>query len=429
MKGIHGKIHRLIISRQVVGKKSSFLKHKDNITKVTLITIMIAITFVILCGCGIVGNHRKNGDSNNVGNKGNKKEELQQEKDRSKQVILEPVVDLVQEKLDAMTLEEKIGQLFIVGFNGCEANEEISHMIKDRHVGGVIFFSENIDTVVQTKGLIENLNSLNSKNPLKLFISLDEEGGIVSRIPKEMGSFESAWDVGARGDLDYSFNHGRLIGETVKSLGFNLDFAPVLDVNSNSDNPVIGIRAFSDDPQVVKVMGTEVFKGIRSAGVIAVGKHFPGHGDTDVDSHVAVPVINKSIDELKNIELIPFKYAIDNGIDMIMVGHLYLPQLDDKYVSSLSKKIITGILRQELGFNGVVITDDMIMEGVKRTYTTRESAVKAIEAGNDIIIVSRAFKDQEEAIDGLLEAVKSGVISEKRIDESVYRIINLKKNI
>ncbi len=260
-------------------------------------------------------------------------------------------------------------------------------------------------------------------------MSVDEEGGVVSRIPKEMGRFESAWDVGATGDLNYAFEHGKAIGETIKSLGFNLDFAPVLDVNSNPNNPVIGNRAFSDDPEIVKKMGTEVYKGLKSAGVLGVGKHFPGHGDTDVDSHVGVPVINKSLDELKKLELIPFKYAIDNGVEMIMVGHLYLPQLDKDYVASISENIVTKLLREELGFNGVVVTDDMIMEGVKGKYPTNESAVKAIEAGNDIIIVSSGIHDQNSAIDGVVEAVRNGIITEKRINESVYRILKLKNTI
>ncbi|MEG2290058.1 MAG: glycoside hydrolase family 3 N-terminal domain-containing protein [Clostridium sp.] len=375
-------------------------------------TILLGITLTLLCGCSIAANYKEN--------------EIQKEEEKNETELQENQRDLVQEKVKSMTLEERVGQLFIVGFNGTEANEEITNMIKVRKVGGVIFFGGNLGTVAESKELIEDLNNLNSENHVKLFMSLDEEGGIVSRIPKEMGSFESAWNVGSKGDLKYAFDHGMAIGETIKSLGFNLNFAPVLDVNSNPNNPVIGSRAFSDNPEVVKTIGTEVFKGMKSTGIIASGKHFPGHGDTSVDSHFTTPIINKSIEELRNLELIPFKYAIDEGIDMIMVGHLYLPQLDSEYISSLSSKIITGLLRQELGFNGVVITDDMMMEGVKGKYSTKEAAVKAIQAGNDIMIMSRTFQDQGDAIDGVMEAIKNGIISEERINESVYRIIKLK---
>jgi len=399
----------------------------SKLIKVILIIVVIFTSVILFCGCRLISKEVKYNNEIDIEGKydedfgkNNSVEELGEE---------EPQVDLIQNEIDAMSLEEKVGQMFIVGFNGYEVDDNIINLIKNKKVGGIILFSKNINTVNQTKKLIESLNELNSENKFKLFMSVDEEGGIVSRIPKEMGQFESAWDVGVTGDLNYAFEHGKAIGETIKSLGFNLDFAPVLDVNSNPNNPVIGIRAFSDDHETVKKMGTQVYKGLRSTGILGVGKHFPGHGDTNVDSHVGVPVINKSLEELKNLELIPFKYAIDNGVDMIMVSHLYLPQLDKEYVASISKNIVTKLLREELGFNGVIVTDDMIMEGVKGKYPTSESAVKAIEAGDDVIIVSAGIHDQNSAIDGVIEAVRNGIISEKRIDESVYRILRVKNNM
>lgn len=402
----------------------SIFKIISKLTKIIKIVVVICTTIILFCGCSIISkgskyNSKINIEDNSI-EENNSKEEFGED---------ESQVDLIQDKIDSMSLEEKVGQMFIVGFDGFEVDDNIINLIKNKKVGGIILFSKNINTVNETKKLIENLNKLNGENKVKLFMSVDEEGGVVSRIPKEMGHFESAWDVGATGDLNYAFEHGKAIGETIKSLGFNLDFAPVLDVNSNPNNPVIGIRSFSDDPEIVKKMGTEVYKGLKSTGVLGVGKHFPGHGDTAVDSHVGVPVINKSLEELKKLELIPFKYAIDNGVEMIMVGHLYLPQLDKDYVASISKNIVTKLLREELGFNGVVVTDDMIMEGVKGKYPTNESAIKAIEAGNDLIIVSAGIQDQNSAIGGVIEAVRSGVITEKRINESVYRILKLKNTI
>ncbi len=397
------------------------------LTKVIMIVVVICTSNILFYGCSFISKESKYNNKIDIGDKSNR--DLKNNNRVEEFGEEEPQVDSIQDEIDAMSLEEKVGQMFIVGFDGYEVDDNIISLIKNKKVGGIILFSKNINTVSGTKKLIESLNGLNNENKVKLFMSVDEEGGVVSRIPKEMGRFESAWDVGATGDLNYAFEHGKAIGETIKSLGFNLDFAPVLDVNSNPNNPVIGNRAFSDDPKIVKKMGTEVYKGLKSAGVLGAGKHFPGHGDTDVDSHVGVPVINKSLDEIRNLELIPFKYAIDNGIDMIMVGHLYLPQLDKDYVASISKNIVTKLLREELGFNGVVVTDDMIMEGVKGKYPTNESAVKAIEAGIDVIIVSAGIHDQNRAIDGVVEAVRNGIITEKRINESVYRILKLKNTI
>ncbi|MFR1710181.1 MAG: beta-N-acetylhexosaminidase [Clostridium sp.] len=402
-------------------------KFINKLIKCMKIVIIMSTIAIFLCGCSVINKHLE--DKNEVETE-EKNEKSPESKDNvGKEEEEEKEVDLIQKQIDNMTLEERVGQMFIVGLDGYEVDDNIVNLIKNKKAGGVILFSKNINTVEQTKRLIGDLNELNGESQPKLFMSVDEEGGIVSRIPKEMGQFESAWDVGATGDLSYAFEHGKAIGKTIKSLGFNMDFAPVLDVNSNPNNPVIGIRAFSDDPQIAKTMGTEVYKGLRSTGVLGVGKHFPGHGDTDVDSHVAVPIINKSLDELRNLELIPFKYAIDNGMDMVMVSHLYLPQVDDEYVASLSSNIVTKLLRKELGFNGVVVTDDMIMEGVKGKYPTSESAVKAIEAGDDLIIVSTGIEDQNSAIDGVIEAVRNGIISNKRIDESVYRILKMKNDI
>ncbi|MEW8994261.1 beta-N-acetylhexosaminidase [Clostridium sp.] len=399
----------------------------SKLIKFIIIVVVICTSVILFCGCRLINREVK--DNNEIDVESKSEDDLGKNNSVEELGEEEPQVDLIQNEIDAMSLEEKVGQMFIVGFDGYDVDDNIINLIKNKKVGGVILFGKNINTVNQTKKLIGSLNELNSKNKFKLFISVDEEGGIVSRIPKEIGQFESAWDVGVAGDLNYAFEHGKAIGETIKSLGFNLDFAPVLDVNSNPNNPVIGIRAFSDDPEIVKKMGTEVYKGLRSTGILGVGKHFPGHGDTEVDSHVGVPVINKSIEELKNLELIPFKYAIDNGLDMIMVSHLYLPQLDKKYVASVSKNIVTKLLREDLGFNGVIVTDDMIMEGVKGKYPTNESAVKAIEAGDDLIIVSAGIHDQNSAIDGVMEAVRNGIISEKRINESVYRILKIKNDL
>ncbi len=340
---------------------------------------------------------------------------------------IEEKVDLVKEKLDTMTLEEKIGQLFMVSVEGETPDENITKLIQQYKVGGIILFSNNIKTSEQTRALLNNLKELNVNNPLNLFLSVDEEGGVVSRFPKDISNFESAWKVGQKNDVNYAKDHGRKIGDTIRELGFNMDMAPVLDVNSNPKNPVIGSRAFSDDPQVVKNMGVQVYKGLEDAGIIAVGKHFPGHGDTSEDSHTGLPIVNNSIDRLRNLELIPFQYAIDNGIEVILTSHILLPKIDEENVATVSSKIITDILRKEMNFKGVVITDDMAMKGVRVNNTIEEGSVKAILAGCDIVLICHSAEDQDKGINAVLNAVKTGIISEERINDSVYRIINLKQ--
>lgn len=394
--------------------------------KLIIMTAILFITGCVFSGCS------KN-ESESI------KKNLEEEKNEEN-VVYDVVYDNVEEEevvetikkdeirkmVDDMTLEEKIGQMFIVGFEGYELDENIKDLILNKQVGGIILFSKNISTVEQTRNIINELNELNNRNKAKLFISVDEEGGIVSRIPKDVGNFESAWSVGSTGDLDYAFEHGKAIGTALSNLGFNVDFAPVLDVNSNPSNPVIGVRAFSDDPYVVRDMATQVYNGLKAKGIIAVGKHFPGHGDTSIDSHEAVPVINKSIEELQQLELIPFEYAINQGIPMIMTSHLLLPQLDSEEVASLSPKIINDLLREKLNFKGVTITDDMVMGGVTENYTVEEGIVKAIEAGQDMVILSGEYENQLAAINVVIETVNSGRISEDSIDESVYRILSLK---
>lgn len=414
-----------------------FKKLKINVVrvlkKIIIITGVVCLGVNILTACSpkekseIKEEAQQEKEENNIGdNSKNQEEELEQEYSKE-ETIETSKKDEILELMDTMSINEKIGQMFIIGFEGYEPDEYIKELIVKNHVGGIILFSKNISTVEQTKILINELNQLNSENKVKLFMSVDEEGGMVSRIPKEMGAFEAAWDVGSTGDLIYAYEHGKAIGTTLKSLGFNVDFAPVLDVNSNPNNPVIGTRAFSNDPYVVRDMAVQVYKGLKEEGIIAVGKHFPGHGDTSVDSHLAVPVIDKSLKQLEEIELIPFEYAIKEEIPMIMTSHLMMPQLDGKEVASLSEIIMKDILRGKLNFNGVTISDDMVMGGITENYRVEEGTVKAIEAGQDMVILSSGYENQIAAIEAVKKAVNDGRISEEKINESVYRILTLKR--
>ena len=225
----------------------------------------------------------------------------------------------------------------------------------------------------------------------------------------------------------FSYDIGKLLGKELSAFGFNLDFAPVLDINSNPENPIIGDRSFGTRCTIVSELGIQTMEGIRSEHVIPVVKHFPGHGDTAVDSHKELPIIQKSLKDLHALELIPFKQAIEQGTEVVMIGHILLPKIDPTYPASLSEKIITGILREQLDYEGIIITDDMTMKAIVNTFEIGEAAVSAVKAGNDIVLVAHDYANVIKAKDAILQAVKTGEISEQRIDESVNRILSIKK--
>ncbi len=301
--------------------------------------------------------------------------------------------------------------------------KELIHKYK---IGGIILYAENIETSKQTLQLLNQLKMENEDNPQPLLLGIDQEGGDVSRLPKEIIHIPTNQEIGARNNSQFSYEIGTLLGKELNAFGFNLNFAPVLDVNSNPNNPVIGDRSFSNDTDVVSKLGIKTMKGIQSQNVISVIKHFPGHGDTSVDSHLNLPVVNKSLEQLDELELLPFKEAIDNGADAVMIAHLLLPKIDGKFPSSMSKKVITDILREQLAFDGVVISDDMTMNAITNNYDMKEAAVESVKAGSDIILVAHDYNKIIATVDTLKQAVIKGEISEDRINESVRRIIGLK---
>jgi beta-N-acetylhexosaminidase len=321
--------------------------------------------------------------------------------------------------IDEMSIDEKIGQLIISSYSNID---EIVPIINEYKLGGVILYKNNINTISQVKDDINKLKAINNK--ISLFISIDQEGGRVTRLPSEMGSFESAMSIGSKNDLDYAYESGKKIASFLTELGFNLDFAPVLDIFSNPKNTVIGERSFGTNPSVVSRMGIQVIKGLHSENIMATAKHFPGHGDTLVDSHIGLPVVDKTVAELKDFEFIPFANAIKNDIDMIMVAHIILSKVDD-LPSTMSKNIVTDILRRDLGYDGVVITDDMSMGAIAKNYTIPEAAVMSINAGCDIILV-KGVNNTISIINSIKASMQNGVLAEKRIDESLYHILTLK---
>ncbi|MGE4272498.1 MAG: beta-N-acetylhexosaminidase [Desulfitobacterium sp.] len=338
-----------------------------------------------------------------------------------------PKVDPIAEQLKTMSLEEKVGQLVIVGTDGYEINENTQRLIQTYHVGGFILFQKNIRDTQQMLDLVNSLKKTNAINETPLFLALDEEGGRVSRMPADLQKMPSSQKVGRQNNPDLANRVGEILGQELKAFGMNVDFAPVLDIFSNPQNTVIGDRAFGSTPELVSELGIQTMQGIQAQSIIPVVKHFPGHGDTTVDSHVGLPKVDYDLERLKNFELIPFSDAIAQDADAIMLAHILIPQLDPDYPASFSKTLITDILRDDMGFEGVVITDDMTMGAILENYEIGQAAVKSLQAGSDIVLVCHDFAKEEAVLQAILTAARTGEISTAKIDESVYRVLALKK--
>lgn len=335
--------------------------------------------------------------------------------------------------ISGMTLEEKVCQLFMVTpeqlthvSTVVQAGESTKASLEKYPVGGLVYFKQNILDEEQIKTMIANSRSY-SKYPL--FIGVDEEGGsLVARIANNEGfSVEKVPDmqtIGASEDYEAAYQAGRTIGSYLSELGFDMDFAPVADVLTNPNNTVIGKRSFGPDAKVDAQMAAQVVKGLKEYNIKAVLKHFPGHGGTDGDSHEAAVTNGRTLAQLEETEFLPFVSGIQAGAKFVMVGHISLPEVTgDSIPATLSPAIIGGLLRERLGFDGIVITDSMSMGAITNYYTPAEAAVKVIQAGGDMILMPADF---EQAYEGVLDAVRDGTLSEERINESVYRILDCK---
>ncbi len=327
-----------------------------------------------------------------------------------------------------MTLHEKIGQMLLLGWQGPDAhgvNAQAAALVDELHVGGVIVFTRNAET---RDGLRASLTEMQGRAAARglppLFVSVDQEGGRVSRLgPPHFASAPSARSLGAAGDPDRARAAARDIARELRSVGINWDFAPVLDTNNNPRNPVIGGRSYGDDPQVVAAMGIAAVRGFQEdGGILACGKHFPGHGDTEIDSHLALPRIAHGRERLEQVELVPFQAAIAAGLAAVMSAHILFPALDAELPATLSPRILTGLLRHEMDFRGLVITDCLEMRGVSEGWGSAEAAVLAVLAGADILLCCHTWEVQKSIRDALVQAARSGRIPEGRLDESLARI-------
>ncbi|MFC3041538.1 glycoside hydrolase family 3 N-terminal domain-containing protein [Virgibacillus xinjiangensis] len=348
--------------------------------------------------------------------------------------------DLIDQAIDNMTLNEKIGQMLMPDFrtwNGQNVTEmlpEIERIVQKYHLGGVILFRENVVTTEQTAKLVAAYQEASEK--YGLLMTIDQEGGVVTRLQSGT-DMPGNMALGATRSEELTEQVGRAIGEELQSLGINMNLAPVMDVNNNPDNPVIGVRSFGESPELVADLGISYTQGLQQAGVATTAKHFPGHGDTSVDSHLGLPEVPYDKERLSEVELYPFQKAMDAGIDAIMTAHVTFPNIDDTKVVSqkdgseislpatLSHKVLTGLMREEMGFDGVIITDALNMRAISDHFGSVDAVKRAVKAGTDIILMPVGL---EEVADGLREAVEDGEISEQRIEESVARILELKLN-
>ena len=326
----------------------------------------------------------------------------------------------VEAELKMMTLDQKIAQLLIVQAPSLTISEKLAEQLRTAPYGGFILMGNAYGTLSNTRDFVQKLRDL---SVYPLIISTDQEGGNVQRMqsissPKAT-KIPYAAEMGYIGSMDLTKKVGGVAGRELSVVGINVDYAPVLDVNSNPNNPIIGKRSFSSDPTMAYKMGNAFAEGLAESHVTAVYKHFPGHGDTSTDSHISLPVVNKTREQLDAVELVPFKEAIKNGAEMIMVAHIALPKITgDKTPASLSRKITTELLRDELGYKGLVVTDGLNMGALTKNYKDEDIYWMAVDAGADLLCLPSNP-------DLAISSIKAH-ISEARIDESVRRILYYK---
>ena len=407
---------------------------------IVVLIVMVCLTagiwgiFMLRGSAGKAGGHVENDNGNpgvaaDVTESGTTTEEQTADSQETTEVTEEEKPSLVDETLAGMTLHEKVCQMMFVtpeeltGEDGVTvAGDATRQALENYPVGGIVYFAKNLESQDQVKEMIDNSQKYSS---IGLFVATDEEGGVVNRLMDTVGTtyIGSMYYYKDDGD-ETAYENASTIANDMSALGFNLDFAPVADVWSNPDNTVIGERAYSDDyAQAAELVGNAV-KGFNDGGVMCTLKHFPGHGDTAEDSHYSSAYVHRTKEEIMADEMQPFRSGIEAGAEFVMVGHLIVPDIDE-VPATLSYKIATGILRDELKFEGVAITDSFEMESIADNYSVDDAVVMSVKAGMDMILQP---KDMASAVNSIEQAVADGELSEDRIDESVRRILTLKES-
>lgn len=327
-------------------------------------------------------------------------------------------------KFNNMSLSEKIGQMIMIDYRDVtEMNVELENILTKYNPGGFILFKSNIANFEQTKKL---LNDIKNVGEIKSFISVDQEGGRVQRLDSRVGfdSYPPMGEIGKSMDEKIAFDLGVKMGAELKSIGVDMDMAPVLDIFSNPENRVIADRAFGSSSDIVKKMAFAYADGLKKENIIAVGKHFPGHGDTVKDSHIDLPVIDKSLEDLKQLELIPFIEAVKQKLPALMVAHIAVPKVTgDNLPSSLSSVMISDLLKEDMGYNGLIMPDSLKMRALSNYFTNEDIYLRCVQAGNDFLLMPQDIND---AFNVIYRKVNEGLISENRIDASVYKILSTK---
>lgn len=324
-----------------------------------------------------------------------------------------------------------VGQRMVVGFYGTEVNDDIKDLISNYKVGNIILFKHNVKNNTQLKALCSELHDLVKQHTgHEAFITIDQEGGMVTRLGEDALNIPGAMALAATKDEKNAYEAGRLTGLQLRALGINFNISPTVDVNSNKHNPVIGVRSYGDKALEVARYAQAMTKGLLDGHVYACGKHFPGHGDTNVDSHVGLPMINKDLDELEECELIPFRKVIEAGIPAIMTTHILFPKIEaENKPATMSHKIITGILRERLKFSGLIVSDCMEMSAIKEFYGTVNGSIEAIKAGVDLVFISHTASVAREVSDALVKELEEGGLSLSHMSETVDRILAYKNNL
>jgi beta-N-acetylhexosaminidase len=366
--------------------------------------LLLTLVIYLLVGCGASG-ERHSANGKNQDSSGDRE-------------------NTVASIVSGMSVRDMVGQMFVVSVGGTRPDYYIEKMVRKRNIGGVILRGYNMKSEGQVESLTGSLQqlSMQTEPAVPLFVAVDQEGGDIASAPW-VAPQPAAAEVGNRGDPSEAHDIAATMGRQLLRAGVNTDFAPVVDTGFGA---AIGNRSYGEDPELVARMGAAAVEGFEEAGVVSTAKHFPNHGPATTDSHVSLPVIRHDAKTIESYDLPPFEAAIEAGVPMVMVGHLLYPAIDPHNPASLSRDAI-GMLRSDLGFDGVIVTDDLAMAGAKGGGTPAEAAVKAVQAGADLLIVSSPPQQQADAYDAVVDAVESGEIPRSRIEKSVARLLTVKE--
>ena len=318
-----------------------------------------------------------------------------------------------------------VGQLIMAGFPGPTIPDDLRALAREFDLGGIILFSRNVEAPEQVAELAHEAQGLAQELPL--WVSVDQEGGRVARLRAPFTVWPPMRTLGESGDSALAGRFARALGRELRAVGISLDYAPVLDVHTNSGNPVIGDRALSEQADEVARLGAAIIEGLQGEGVAACGKHFPGHGDTGADSHHELPIVEHPPERLREVELVPFQAAIASDVAMMMTAHVLYPAIDDEHPATLSPRIVTGMLRDDLGFTGIIATDDMSMQAIAATWSTERAAVAALTAGCDLVLLCAADVEQQaRAVEAVIRAVEDGTLPLDRVEDALARQLRVK---